>query len=399
VRAVAIVAVLLFHAHYGWAAGGYLGVDVFFVLSGYLITGVLLSTHRSWWGYRDFLVRRAVRLLPALLAALAGAGLVVALIGTPRERSLLGPCTGASLGYVMNLPFAESLGCPAMWHVTWSLASEQQFYLLWPLLLAGLALAAPRALRPIAGRLGVAASSDARRVRLLVAAALGTAGLWLLAVGWHAALLAAGATTSRIAFAPDGRSLVLLLGCALALVSAGRPLRRTAPRGRRADATAAAAVLVLVGCFLRGGMGSGVAALVPMVVAGLASVALVRAASAPGPLTSRVLGARPVAWLGRASYSLYLWHEVAYRLAEVVAPRGSLTAEVLRFGLALVLAAASHRWVEQPVQRWWRGRGELSGSGSAGAATARTPSSRSRRPRPSSLRPGATRRSTPAAHR
>src|SRR5205814_5463177 len=111
VRALAVVAVMTFHAHYGWAAGGYLGVDVFFVLSGYLITGVLLSTHRSWWGYRRFLVRRAVRLVPALVVAMAGACLVAVATHVP---SPAGRCTAASLGYVMNLPLVEKWHCTAL---------------------------------------------------------------------------------------------------------------------------------------------------------------------------------------------------------------------------------------------------------------------------------------------
>lgn len=404
VRALAIVAVLLFHAHYEWAAGGYLGVDLFFVLSGYLITGVLLSTHRSWWGYRDFLVRRAVRLVPALAVAMAGVAVVVTLVGTERERSVLGTCTAASLGYVMNLPFAEDVGCRAIWHVTWSLASEQQFYLVWPLVLAGLAYS----LRPLGLRAHLATSADARR-RLLAIAALGTANLWVLSLCWQAYLLHGGAPTSRIVFAPDGRSLVLLLGCALALLTYRRGSRSAArPRGprlggRRSDAAAGAAVAVLAVGVARGGLGSGVVVLLPLVAAGLASVVLVRAAAVPGPVTRRLLGARPVAWLGRVSYSLYLWHEVAYTLAEQVAPRGSFTAEALRFSLALAFAAASYHWVERPAQRWWQRRGEtdreLSASAAASAGAAPTPSSRIPHQPLSPRRPAAAPPSTPAWRR
>jgi peptidoglycan/LPS O-acetylase OafA/YrhL len=114
---------------------------------------------------------------------------------------------------------------------------------------------------------------------------------------------------------------------------------------------------------VRGDLGGGVADLLPLVVAGVASLALVAAlVHAPaGSRVARALGARPVAWLGRASYSLYLWHEVAYRLAERVSPRGTLTAEALRFSLALALAAASYHWVEQGSQRWWAARSTRDG--------------------------------------
>jgi len=364
IRALAVVAVLAYHAHYPWAVGGYLGVDVFFVLSGYLITGVLLSTHRSWWGYGQFLVRRAVRLVPALAVAMLGVTFVAVATGlaAPAAR-----CGGASLGYVMNLPFAESWGCPAMWHITWSLAAEQQFYLVWPVLLWVLAIGLRRVLgrlRPMARRVGVSSRRDhrvgPRALRVAAAAAL---GLYALSVAWQVLLRAEGEVlTARLAFAPDGRSLVLLLGCALALWLAARRTggRSVVHSDARVDGVVLAAVAVLAGSFALGALGRGVGHLWPLLAVAVGSAALVWGAVHASPLswTSRALGAAPVAWLGRVSYSLYLWHEVGYRLAEQVAPRGSATAEVLRFALALGFAAASYHGVEQPVQRWWSRRGE-----------------------------------------
>ncbi len=403
IRALAVVAVLFFHAHYPWAVGGYLGVDVFFVLSGFLITRLLLSTERSWPGYRQFLVRRAVRLLPALVVAMAGVVVVVTLLGTAQQRDQLGPCTGASVGYLMNLPFAEHLHCPAMWHITWSLAAEQQFYLVWPLVLVGLATALARSsrLRPLTLRLGVAAGADAANERWLVLSASGvvTLGLWLAAVGWQAVLLDNGASTSRVAFFADGRSLVLLLGCALALLTEGHPERHTRRRVRRADATAGLAVLVLLLLVGWRSLGSGIAVVVPTVTGALAAAGLVWAAAHAAARTwvARGLGARPVAYLGCLSYSLYLWHEVAYRLAETVGPRGSLPTEVLRFVLALGFAAASYHGVELPAQQWWRARSVSAAADGAGVA----PRARTHTPHPPPSRPPrpAAPRSTPAARR
>jgi len=335
IRALAVFAVLAYHAHYWWAVGGYLGVDVFFVLSGFLITGVLLRTHRSWRGYRDFLARRAVRLMPALLVALVGVIAIVTLVGTVEERRALWPCSGASASYLMNLPFAEDLGCSAMWHVTWSLASEQQFYLVWPLLLSVLVV---------------------RRHRALVASlALGGAGL-----AWQVMLRIQGRSTARLDFAPDGRSLVLLLGCALALSLRFplRPLKGLALRGRQADVAAGVAVGILGFCFVTADVSPSLGALPAIVAAGVATAVLVAAlVHAPADsLAVRVLGSRPLAYLGRISYSLYLWHEVAYRLAELLGPRGSAVAETSRWVFAVLLAAASHAWVEVPTQRWWQSR-------------------------------------------
>jgi peptidoglycan/LPS O-acetylase OafA/YrhL len=347
IRALAVVAVVAFHAHYPWAVGGYVGVDVFFVLSGYLITGILLSTHRSWWGYRTFLVRRAVRLVPALVVATAAAAAVAVLTHVPAPAL---QCSAVSLGYVMNLPFAESLDCTALWHITWSLAAEQQFYVVWPLLLAGLALVLRRARVGRGGRgRGLAV------VAACCAAAYATGLLWQL---W---LRASGADTARVDFQPDGRSLVLLVGCGLALLLAARRARHRPRVLRGADGLALVALLALGWCVTTGELTSAPSGLVPLVVTGVATAALIGAlVHAPaGSIVPRVLGAAPMAWLGRVSYSLYLWHEIAYRLVEQVGPRGSLTAELLRFPLALSFAAASYYGVELPTQRWWRRRTEV----------------------------------------
>ena len=344
VRAVAVVAVLAYHARYPWAVGGYLGVDVFFVLSGYLITRVLLSTHRSWWGYRQFLVRRAVRLVPALVAAAIGMTLVGLVTGIPAAQ--VGRCSTASLGYLMNLDVVERWKCPPMWHITWSLAAEQQFYLVWPLALSLLALTLRGHRPPGRGRgllLGATCCLFGFGLEMLRQLSVRQDGDVQLA--------------RRLMFAPEGRSLVLLLGCALALLEARSPRPRSA-RLRLPGAAAGAALVVLLVCFTKGRLGNAPFDLVPLLVAGLGSVVLI-AAVVRAPTTSvavRLLGARPVAWLGRVSYGLYLWHEVAYRLGETVATRGTPVAEATRLGLALLLAAASHAWVEQPAQRWWTDR-------------------------------------------
>jgi peptidoglycan/LPS O-acetylase OafA/YrhL len=346
VRALAVVSVLAFHARYGWAAGGYLGGDVFFVLSGYLITGVLLSTHRSWWGYRQFLARRAVRLVPALLVATVAATAVAL---ATHVRSPAGSCAAASLGYFMNLPFVEGWHCTAMWHITWSLSAEQQFYVVWPLLLAGLALVLRR-MRPRPQGLGRG---------LLLAAALCVIA-YAASVCWQLHLRAGGATTERVAFGPDGRSLVLLLGCGLALAVASRRARRRPRVLPRAGLLAGGSLVVLGWCLVFGHLGSEPRNAVPLVVAGLGATGLVAGLvhAPPTAWVVRALGAAPLAWLGRVSYSLYLWHEVGYQLAEQVAPRGTVTAEVLRFVLAFAFATASYYLVELPTQRAWRRRGE-----------------------------------------
>ena len=139
-RALAIIAVLFYHADFSWARGGFLGVDVFFVLSGFLITGLLLN-ERSAHGRIDlkrFYVRRARRLLPALFTVLAGVCLYVVL-ALPHEAATFRADAAAALGYATNWwlilrgqSYFGGAGRPSLLINLWSLAVEEQFYLLWP---------------------------------------------------------------------------------------------------------------------------------------------------------------------------------------------------------------------------------------------------------------------------
>jgi peptidoglycan/LPS O-acetylase OafA/YrhL len=190
---------------------------------------------------------------------------------------------------------------------------------------------------------------------LLLAAGVATLG-YAAQVVWQLWLRAATeVTTSRMLYPPDTRSLSILLGCALALVLAARGTRRLPAELPGAGPVALLSVAVLVWLFHDAHLGRSVADLLPLVVVAVASLSLVASLvlAPPTALAVRALGSRPMAWLGRASYSCYLWHEVAYRLAEQVSPRGTPVAEVLRFALALSLAAASYELVERPTQRWW----------------------------------------------
>jgi peptidoglycan/LPS O-acetylase OafA/YrhL len=338
VRGCAVTAVLMYHAHYGWARGGFLGVDMFFVLSGYLITGGLLSLqfgdgNRSVGGYLRFLARRAARLTPALLTALASAWVLTTLTGTTADRSRLAQCTAAAGGYAMNLPTVERIHCAAIWHVTWSLAAEEQFYLVWPLLLAALIVTAGRAKRCVPA-----------------AVVAVTLGLFTGSVAWQIALRAGGASTSRVLFAPDGRSLVLLVGCALA---AARLERLKQSARLTAGLVGAFALLGDLAC---ASAGTGYATLLALLVSASGTVALVLAVTGHElNLVSRALGSRVPAAVGRLSYSLYLFHELAYRISDQMAARGTLVYELTRWPLCMTAAFCSYRLVEQPCRRFLNG--------------------------------------------
>jgi peptidoglycan/LPS O-acetylase OafA/YrhL len=352
IRALAVIAVLGYHAHYRGFHGGFIGVDVFFVLSGFLITRLLLERDMAIGftraAYRRFLVRRATRLVPAFVVMLAGAGVVSVLTATPHHRATALPCAALAAGYAMNLPAAEHLRCAAVWHVSWSLAAEQQFYLGWPLLLSGLLAASKRVRRRVASSAGTAP------------AAVATAGLLVLALVWQLGLRLGGAPAARILFAPDGRSLIILAGCALALA-----LHRT---GRRDGVPAAAGgvvanVLGLAACAALAatvvtGSGGGAPEDMLAVVAAGAGTTLLIALIATGRagVIGVVLATRALTWIGRLSYSLYLWHEVAYRIANNVATEGTVRCETLRIALAFGLASLSYRFVESRRWQWFRER-------------------------------------------
>lgn len=336
-RGIAVLAVLGYHAHIGWLRGGYLGVDVFFVLSGFLITAQLLKT-RARRGtqsrarmYGLFLAHRATRLVPALLVMLAAAWVLAKPLGFASNATA---CTIRAATYTMNLPGGGVERCPSQWHLTWSLAAEVQFYSLIPLALFAL-------LTWLRGRVR----------RPLRVAALCVSGLLGLALTWHAVLWLRPQSKLHFLFAPDGRSLILLAGTAIALALADPWVRnRVLRRMRRSAWPSRVAVLVLVVALSRGQANSGLSALASLTAVGLATSALLLAAlSGDAAVVPRLLTARMLTWLGRVSYSLYLWHEIGYAAAHQLGLSDLRVTALTGVVFAVALAAASYRWVEQPA--------------------------------------------------
>jgi peptidoglycan/LPS O-acetylase OafA/YrhL len=311
-RAVAIAGVVLYHGT-GHPAGGWLGVDLFFVLSGFLITTLLLEEQRAH-GRVDilgFYRRRARRLMPALLAVLA-----VVLVFT---GSVFGVVAG--LGYfsnVVQMGAPESTMPPALEHL-WSLAAEEQFYLAWPLLLFVLL-----------------------RARLGLAVVLVLAGVAFTAMRQFQLWSADEVFWQRIAYGPDTRSAPILVGCLLALAVAARG----AFRFRWAQAVAiglfAAFYVIDTESFVLSGL--------PLVLfACVSAVMIVRALDARS-LVSRSLAVAPMVFLGRISYSLYLWHAPIFLLFGISATEKGLSL-IPALGLSLVAATASYYFIELPILR------------------------------------------------
>lgn len=347
-RALSVLAVMAFHAHLDHLGGGFLGVEVFFVISGFLITGLLLKEHARSGGIRfgAFWLRRLWRLMPALLLLLLGVGsygvLFMGPLASQFRLDLL-----ASVGYLENWHqilsgssyFADA-GLPLLRHL-WSLAVEGQFYLVWPLLVAGL-------LR--AGR--------GRRWPLALAAALLAAlsmGLMFGLTDPFASGLEASNRLNRAYLGTHTRALGLLVGALLAIfMAAPRPL----PRRRILDGAAALALvglgLMVVQCGLqspilyRGGL---------LLVDGLTAVVLL-ALGAPGTgWLRRWLGCRPLELIGRRSYGLYLWHWPLFRLLNPEHGMGlPFFYSLLATGL---INEGSYQLLEKPerreaLRRWWR---------------------------------------------
>jgi peptidoglycan/LPS O-acetylase OafA/YrhL len=346
-RGLAVAAVLLYHSQFGFAAGGYLGVSLFFTLSGFLITSLLLTQVREQGRVRlgTFWSRRARRLLPAATIALAGVLLYGATIASGDQLRGLRVDVLAALGYVANWRFYLSgqsytalFSSPSPVLHFWSLAIEEQFYLVFPLLVA-FVVWVTRARRHLLGLIlsaGIVASVLAGRVLY------GTSG------------------SSRVYYGTDTRSAELLIGALLAVIVAGRvnPTRASSPRARGFATIAGAAALgVMVWWWTtveqqspwlyRGGLA----------LHACCAAIVIAAARVDGPF-ARALAWRPLARLGLISYGVYLFHWPVFLW--LTADRTGLAPVpllALRLFVTLTIAITSFVFVEQPILRGARLRG------------------------------------------
>jgi peptidoglycan/LPS O-acetylase OafA/YrhL len=328
-RALAIILVFLCHVSERTFPGGWLGVDIFFVLSGYLITLSLLREQDVYGriSLRNFFLRRVLRLAPAFVVVLIAFAAVMVCFRIQPVEYVFWSVLYSTL-YVANYIMAFEvwqMGGRGLGHI-WSLAIEEQFYLLWPLFLV---LFGPR--------LG-------RKMPYVILAMI------FLVVVWRAALVLLGASIPRTFFAFDTRADSLLIGCGLAYVLHYQILiHQVRVVARRLSFVTLGVFFVLaltldweIRAVHLGGF----------TVLGVFAALLIVAATAPGPsLLKIMLGHPPIVYLGRISYGVYLWHDpvlvvLRHYFADRVFLLGGLASIV-----SLIIAGASFRYIEQPFLR------------------------------------------------
>ena len=370
-RAVAVIAVILYHANKSWVSGGFLGVEVFFVISGYLITMLLIneSQENGKINFGAFWIRRARRLLPALWTLLIGVTTYCALF----ERDTLGNLRGdvvAAFVYGFNwfqiwvgTSYFSAFGLVPLRHL-WSLAVEEQFYLVWPILIAVVLKIFGR--RPVLlGSLFFAASIA---VAIYVAKTFepGATGSVLETPEQYITIF--GHAVSKVDFlflGTLGRSGGLLIGSALAFWWKPSMFNSDHPTSERHIVSVVGWLGVLgLGAMLwnfqdvvEGGVDGGTSGYAPLfqggfLLVGLASIAIIAAAVHPHTfLATRVLGNPVFVYIGQRSYGLYLFHWPIFQFYRQFAGQGLNSIEfVLLFALALVITEASYRFIEMPVR-------------------------------------------------
>lgn len=353
-RAVAVIAVMLYHLGFSWLPGGFLGVDLFFVISGYVITRLLLDSIQRSGGLdlRGFYAGRIRRLLPALIFMIFSTALFVGVWAPEAIRRFL-----SDLPYVLSgsmnwalvyrhQDYFASIGRPPLLQHTWSLAVETQFYLVWPLILLFVLKRFGKNVIPGAA-LGIATFSGA--ALLLLSFRLDDAN---------------AQSVSHVYFGTDTHSIGLFLGAALAV--SWVPQNLTTNIVQRAqdfiDGIGVVGFLGLISCFLFIDENNPSLYRLAFPLAGIFGCAIIMSVVHPASRFAPVLTTPVFLWIGKRSYAIYLWHWIIF---QVTRPTVDLTGQpwalyALRLLIVFALADISLRWVELPfrndqVSSWFRG--------------------------------------------
>jgi peptidoglycan/LPS O-acetylase OafA/YrhL len=340
-RAIAVLAVIAYHLNFDWAAGGLLGVTVFFVLSGYLITDLLISefvtTDRI--NFKNFWMRRARRLLPAMFTML----IVVITWVTIFEQSLLDRLeedTVAAILYVSNwwyifqdLSYFESFGPPSLLTHFWSLAVEEQFYILWPLLIV------------LVLKLKV---KEGSLFSIILLGAIASAAAMTL-------LYEPGTDPSRVYYGTDTRVFSLLLGASLAVIWPSRKLSTSLPSEIRwkLDFVGLFSLAFIFYMFWGTDQYQDFLYQGGMVAMSIASMLVVAVIVHPSSKLNTVLSFKPLRWIGVRSYGIYLWHfpVIVLTSPQWGADAPSLVRTSLQLFIILTFASLSWTFIENPIRK------------------------------------------------
>lgn len=353
-RAIAVVAVILYHLGFSWIPGGFLGVDLFFVISGYVITRLLLDSIMSKGALdlREFYWARVRRLAPPLIFMLAGTTFIIALWKPDAIHRFLSDLpyvlTGTENWHLVAVhqDYFQAIGRPPLLQHTWSLAVEIQFYLLWPLILL--------AILRYFGKKSVA------KVSLSIAFISGlTLFIYSLKVD--------STQTSRINhiyFGTDTHSLGLFLGAALAVSWIPANLNKNISQRAQdfVDGIGVIGLLGLLSTFFFIDESNPALYRIAFPLAAIFGCAIITSLVHPASRFSPLLSARPMVWIGQRSYGIYLWHWVIFQVTRpsVDLAGSSWTINTARILIVIALADISLRWIEIPIRRgrlsnWLRG--------------------------------------------
>jgi peptidoglycan/LPS O-acetylase OafA/YrhL len=344
-RAIAVMAVLFYHLGFNWIPGGFLGVDLFFVISGYVITRLLLDSIDRSGGLdlRAFYLARIRRLLPALAFMLATTAIAVGiwapdtikrfLIDTP--FALTGSMNWWLVGH--HLDYFEEIGRPPLLQHTWSLAVEAQFYLLWPLIL-----------------LAILKFFGKKKISIVSLAIAGISGITLMLVSFS--LDASNASkVSHVYFGTDTHSIGLFLGAALAVSWIPQNFKKDVSKKAQEfiDGIGVFGFLGILAAFLLIDETKATLYKVAFPLAGIFGAAIITSIVHPASRFAPILQNKVLLWIGERSYAIYLWHWVIF---QVTRPKVDLAGAAwamysLRILIVFALADISLRYVELPVRR------------------------------------------------
>ncbi|KON88149.1 peptidoglycan O-acetyltransferase [Sporosarcina globispora] len=341
-RALAVLFVIAYHFNFSWARGGFLGVNIFFVLSGYLITSIMLPPHgqRYTINLRDFWIGRMRRLLPAAYVMILATTVWVTLFNRELLHTIRGDAI-SSIFYTSNwwfifheVSYFDSFGSPSPLKNLWSLAIEEQFYIIWPIVLT---------------------------IGLYIFKKQSTFAIYVFSSAICSALLMGllyepGADPSRVYYGTDTRSFELFIGCWLALVW---PMKRLSSKKlsvklhNTLNITSIISLVIFISCFLfvdeyqvflyRGGM---------FLICMNAAV-LIACICHPASLLGKILSWKPLRWIGTRSYGVYLWHYPVIVLSTPVYEIGNPAywRVAMQLIFIFIIAELSYRFIEMPIQK------------------------------------------------